>query len=134
MDTDGQPLYARILRDDWRRLATAVRALHATRPLVRARGPFRVEHGTHRVARVLARLLRLPPARAAVDTRLVITAIGDSDRWERVLLPTGLVPASFDAPPLLRWCLVIMAAGVLASGARDLYAAYDRPHGSWPWR
>jgi hypothetical protein len=27
-----------------------------------------------------------------------------------------------------------MAAGVLASGARDLYAALELPNGNWPWR
>ena len=29
--------------------------------------------------------------------------------------------------------LEIMAAGVLLSGLRDSYAAYQLPHGRWPW-
>ena len=52
--------------------------------------------------------------------------------WSR--LPGGLVAASPDVPEALRWGLTLMAAGVLASGVRDLYAALELPHGSWPWR
>ena len=48
--------------------------------------------------------------------------------------PTGLVVQPPDVPVALRWALTLMAAGVLASGLRDLYAAYELPHGSWPWR
>lgn len=50
--------------------------------------------------------------------------------------PTAFMPAPAmpDTPELLRWSLSVMAAGVLASGARDLYAAYELPFGSWPWR
>ena len=49
-------------------------------------------------------------------------------------LPDGLVMTSPRAPDALRWGLLLMAGGVLASGARDLYAAYELPHGGWPWR
>lgn len=49
-------------------------------------------------------------------------------------LPTALVQAPPDIPELLRWGLVLMAAGVTLSGVRDLYAAYDLPHAAWPWR
>ena len=52
--------------------------------------------------------------------------------WAR--LPNGLVATSYDAPGVLLWGLVIMAAGVFLSGLRDLYAALQLPHGSWPWR
>jgi phosphatidylglycerophosphate synthase len=49
-------------------------------------------------------------------------------------MPTALVPVSPDVPSLVQWSLVIMAVGVLLSGARDLYAAYGGPGGNWPWR
>jgi hypothetical protein len=49
-------------------------------------------------------------------------------------LPTGLATAPPDTPAVLRWGLVVMAIGVSASGLRDLYAAYELPHGSWPWK
>jgi hypothetical protein len=48
-------------------------------------------------------------------------------------LPTDLAVIGADVPPLLRWVLVTMAAGVAVSGARDLYAAYELPRGGWPW-
>ena len=48
-------------------------------------------------------------------------------------LPDGLVTTSYAAPDVLRWGLAVMAAGVLVSGLRDLYAALELPHGSWPW-
>ncbi|MBA2257811.1 MAG: hypothetical protein H0W18_02865 [Acidobacteria bacterium] len=53
-------------------------------------------------------------------------------RWWQ--LPTALLMTAPDIPDALRWGLVIMAAGVSASGLRDLYAAYGLPHGGWPWR
>jgi hypothetical protein len=49
-------------------------------------------------------------------------------------LPTALVVSPPGIPEPLRWSLLIMAAGVAASGLRDLYAAYELPHGGWPWR
>jgi hypothetical protein len=48
-------------------------------------------------------------------------------------MPTGLVVAPPAIPEALRWCLLLMAAGVFVSGARDLYAALGLPHGGWPW-
>ncbi len=47
--------------------------------------------------------------------------------------PTALVARTADAPPALRWSLLIMALGVLLSGLRDLYAALGLPGGGWPW-
>ena len=49
-------------------------------------------------------------------------------------LPSALVMASPDIPDVLWWGLLMMAVGVLVSGARDLYAAYELPHGGWPWQ
>lgn len=49
--------------------------------------------------------------------------------------PTRLVVARpDDVPVALRLALVAMAAGILVSGARDLYASMGGPHGAWPWR
>jgi hypothetical protein len=50
--------------------------------------------------------------------------------WNR---PTGFVGNLTAHPPLLFWGLLLMAAGVLLSGARDLYAALELPGGAWPW-
>ena len=48
--------------------------------------------------------------------------------------PTALVVEWAPVPGYLRWGLLVMAAGVFLSGLRDLYAALDLPHGSWPWK
>jgi len=52
--------------------------------------------------------------------------------WWR--LPSAFVATQPGVPGLVRWSLTVMAMGVLASGLRDLYAAYELPHGGWPWQ
>jgi hypothetical protein len=47
--------------------------------------------------------------------------------------PTALVFAPTTGTSILRWCLTGMAAGVLLSGLRDLYASLGLPYGNWPW-
>jgi hypothetical protein len=54
--------------------------------------------------------------------------------WEWAQQPSGLVRVEHGAPPLLLAALVAMAIGVLASGARDVYAAAGLPGGGSPWR
>ncbi|MBI1805334.1 MAG: hypothetical protein HY033_11500 [Ignavibacteriae bacterium] len=49
-------------------------------------------------------------------------------------LPTELNVSHTEISELLRWSLSMMATGVFISGLRDLYAAYELPCGSWPWR
>ena len=49
-------------------------------------------------------------------------------------LPSDLATVSPGIPGALRWGLLLMAVGVSVSGLRDLYAAYELPHGGWPWR
>ena len=51
--------------------------------------------------------------------------------WE---MPTAFVVEWVAIPAVLRWSLLVMAAGVFLSGMRDLYAALELPHGSWPWK
>ena len=51
--------------------------------MVRARGRLRIAHGRSHAARVLARLLRLPRASEAAETRLVITPRADGEQWRR---------------------------------------------------
>jgi hypothetical protein len=47
--------------------------------------------------------------------------------------PTGLVVEWAPIPDVLAWSIFAMAAGVALSGLRDLYAAFELPHGGWPW-
>jgi hypothetical protein len=51
--------------------------------------------------------------------------------WAR---PTALVVEWPPIPDMLRWSLLVMAAGVSVSGLRDLYAALELPFGAWPWK
>jgi hypothetical protein len=81
--TVSAPLYQRVMGHSWCQLAEALRSMHATSSTVRARGQFRIDYGSHPVARLLARLLRLPHPSAAADTRLVVSAHGDREQWER---------------------------------------------------
>lgn len=63
---------------------------------------------------------------------MIVNLLGVMNTWWS--LPTGL---AVDLPPIpepLRWSLALMAAGVFASGVRDLYAALGLPGGGWPWK
>lgn len=77
------PLYARIMGSSWNDLAEPLRCIHGTPSTVRASGHLRIEHGVNPVARLLARIIRLPPPNAAADVRLVIAAHGDGEHWVR---------------------------------------------------
>jgi len=48
-------------------------------------------------------------------------------------LPSALAVEPARVHWFLSWAVTAMGAGVLISGARDLYAAYELPHGGWPW-
>lgn len=76
-------LYRRLLGSSWDELSEPVRLAHATRSTVRGSGRLLVCHGRGRVARWIARVLRLPRASAAADTRLVVTPRSDGERWCR---------------------------------------------------
>ena len=76
-------LYARLLGSSWPQLADPVRIIHGTNATVRARGRLRVTHGRSHLARVVARVLRLPCACDAADTRLTITPGADGETWLR---------------------------------------------------
>lgn len=81
--TVSAPLYERIVGNSWSQLAEPLRLMHATSSPVRARGCLRIENGLHPVARLLARMCRLPSPSAASDTRLTVTVRADGEHWER---------------------------------------------------
>lgn len=77
------PLYARVMGDSWSQIAEPVRGVHATHSITRAHGCVRIEHGRHHLARVLARMLRLPRPSAAAETELIVTARDGGEEWQR---------------------------------------------------
>src|SRR5262249_37672245 len=83
----------------WQDLPEAVRAAHATGPGVTARGSFRIEHGRHPLARVLARLLRLPSPSLAADVHLRVTPRGDGEEWSREIGGQRLVSRQSPVEP-----------------------------------
>jgi hypothetical protein len=64
-------------------LADPVRCLHATHTIVRAHGHLRIGPGRHCLARFLGWMLRLPRPSPAAETRLIVTARADGERWRR---------------------------------------------------
>lgn len=80
---EHRALYAGLLGPAWLELAEPVRAAHASGPTVRARGRLRITHGRSQAARWVARLLRLPRATEAADTRLVVTSSDGAEQWRR---------------------------------------------------
>jgi hypothetical protein len=79
----SMPLYQRLMGSSWSDLAAPVRSMHGTSSTVWACGRFRIDYGPHPAARLLARVLRLPHPSAAADTRLVVSAHGERELWER---------------------------------------------------
>ena len=53
--------------------------------------------------------------------------------WTWVGAPSGLAWSPAPVAPGLRVALTLMAAGVFASGVRDVYAASGGCGGAWPW-
>jgi hypothetical protein len=87
-ETEGgarRGLYERLVREGWGGLDESVRRFHARgREGARAAGTFTVRRGTSRAARLLARLLQLPPSGEAVPLLLSVTPHdGGGERWHR---------------------------------------------------
>jgi hypothetical protein len=79
----GPVLYERLLGSAWLQVAEPIRSAHTTGSPVQGHGNFRIRHGEGHLARVLARLLRLPRAGDAIETRLVVASHGDGEQWLR---------------------------------------------------
>lgn len=84
-------LYPKLLGDSWDRLDNSVRRIHAYIAPVQAVGVFKVRGGSNGLARLLARLARLPVAGEAVSVRLLVTARGDREEWRRTFAGQPLV-------------------------------------------
>ena len=72
-------LYPRLLAAEWGNLDPAVQGLHAHG----AAGAIEIRHGSTRLARLLLRIMRMPPTAPAVWTRLDILHCHGGERWVR---------------------------------------------------
>jgi hypothetical protein len=76
-------LYPRLLGPSWLQLAEAVRAVHAAESAA-CHGRLRIGRGSGAVARLLAKVLKLPRASAAAETRLIVTPQHQAEHWRRI--------------------------------------------------
>ncbi len=100
-------LYPALLGSAWASLAPSVRRLHGGAG-VRARGVFRVRRGEGRLARLVAALLRMPPAGERIDLTLAVEPAGEGEVWSR----------AFGGRPLKSWqwrrgALLVEAMGLV---------------------
>ena len=79
----SSPLYVRVIGDAWTQIAEPIRRVHASHSIIRASGRLRVEDGRHFLARMLARMLRLPRPTAASETQLMVTVSPECEHWQR---------------------------------------------------
>lgn len=92
-------LYPRALGAAWPQLDEAVRRLHRQGHDVRARGSFRVTHGSGWANGLLAGLLRLPRASQSATTELTIARQGEAEQWLRRFEGQPLVTRQWYAGP-----------------------------------
>jgi hypothetical protein len=84
-------LYQQLLGESWWDLDEPIRQLHSSSGTVRAAGTFQVQHGSNRLARLLARLAQLPAAGETVALQLqIITQEGD-ETWLRTFAGRPMV-------------------------------------------
>ncbi len=76
-------LYERVLGADHERLPAAIRELHDVHDRETYVGQAMAVNGRSRVARLFARLLRLPKDANQVPVRITIERNGDGERWTR---------------------------------------------------
>lgn len=75
-----------------------VQNAHLRTGSLRARGVFRIQHGQASLARLLARLLRLPSPSKATEVQLHVTASERGERWVRTFGDRRLVTLQSEAP------------------------------------
>jgi hypothetical protein len=91
-------LYERLAGQAWHQVPEAVRRAHPAVGPMHAWGVFRVQHGSGHIARLLARLLRLPPPADAISVQLWITPTKTGEEWVRIFGTQRLVTRQREAP------------------------------------
>jgi len=97
-DQQSRGLYHRVLGDAWSRVDPAVRSLHLNNKSKTITGKLTIEQGGGWLGRIFVRIIGLPKARKDCEVRLVKTAIGDGEKWERNFGEDKLVTVQQSAP------------------------------------
>jgi hypothetical protein len=84
-------LYCRLLGEAWQRLDERIRCFHSGNSPVHGRGVFRVEQGSSRLARALARLVGMPRPGGRVELTLDVSAESSGEQWRRSFAGRPLV-------------------------------------------
>jgi hypothetical protein len=81
--SEAGPLFRRLLGPAFDALPLPIRDMHGGRSVWTAEGRADVERGRHPLARMVARLFRLPQAGTEIPVRIVFRARGGRERWTR---------------------------------------------------
>lgn len=84
-------LYPRLFGVTWPEVDPALQRMHCDGGPIRAKGEFRISHGTSPAAKLLLFFLRLPPTNSASQVELIVRPVGESEEWVR----------SFDGKPIV---------------------------------
>ena len=108
-------LYRRVLGSEFARLAPALRQFHDCELGGKAAGRMTIEHGSGWIARVLAWLLRLPPAMKDGPVTLAVSASDSVERWDRAFGSRRLITRQWQRGALLVESLGLVAIGFAAT-------------------
>jgi hypothetical protein len=84
-------LYPSLLGDAWQGVHDRIRRFHSGNSPVHGKGVFRVVHGSNRLSRALAWLVRLPRPGESVDLTIEVSATGAEEQWRRSFAGRPLV-------------------------------------------
>ena len=88
------PLYPRVMGPAWGSLAPTVQSFFAASAARRrARGTFHVRRGSGLLARVLGRLVGLPPAAEATPVDLEVSVDAGGEQWSRSFAGVPMITA-----------------------------------------
>ena len=76
-------LYPRIVGDTWSDLAAPVQRFHMLAKQYQGTGLFTVRHGPGFLARLVAKLMRLPAAGEKVPVKLIVDVNDEGEHWNR---------------------------------------------------
>jgi len=82
-ESRSEPLYARVMGQDFARLPPAVRALHLVNGDLAATGMAHVIRGTNVLGRLIGRVMGFPPAAAQVPVSVWMREEGGVETWRR---------------------------------------------------